>query len=144
MKSDYSYDYSILLGSAYRTLRVRVANCLEQHDLIPTHWSLIGAVYGNKDGITVSDAANLLGVTMPLITVMVDHLESKGLIQRVANVSDGRSKLLKKTKQGTKQVAIIEAELSKRLAPLLIGISEEQLKVFGAVLDAISRNDSEK
>lgn len=77
MDTDASYNYSILLTKAYRTLRVQVYNCLNKYELIPTHWSLIGIVYKAKDGITLSDAATMLGVKLPLVTIMVDFLAKK-------------------------------------------------------------------
>ena len=141
MHSDPSYNYSILLTKAYRTLRVRVYSCLEKYELIPTHWSLIGLVYRAKTGITLSDAAAELGVKLPLVTIMVDYLAEKGLIERVANKADGRSKLLVPTQQGVQLVSEIEAELTKTLAPLLDGVSSEQMHTFQTVLQSIITND---
>ena len=141
MDSDISYNYSILLGNAYRTLRTYVSSCLEKYQLIPTHWSLIGTVYQRESGITLSDAAVVLGVKLPLVSLMVDYLESKKLIERVANEADGRSKLLIGTKEGARQVAIIEADLTQTLAPLLAGVPADQLRAFKAVLQAIIDNE---
>lgn len=141
MHSDPSYNYSILLTKAYRTLRVRVYSSLEKYELIPTHWSLIGLVYRAKTGITLSDAAAELGVKLPLVTIMVDYLAEKGLIERVANKADGRSKLLVPTKQGVLLVSEIEAGLTKTLIPLLDGVSSEQMHTFQTVLQSIITND---
>jgi len=142
MHNDPSYNYSILLTKAYRTLRVQVYNCLEKYSLIPTHWSLIGIVYRAKTGVTLSDAATDLGVKLPLVTIMVDYLAQQGLIERVANKADGRSKLLVPTKEGVERVAIIERDIDKSLAPLLNGVTEKQLHEFRAVLQAIIDNET--
>lgn len=141
MNSDISYNYSILLGNAYRTLRTYVSSCLEQYELIPTHWSLIGTVYRRGTGITLSDAAAIIGVKLPLVSLMVDYLESKKFIERIPNDADGRSKLLIGTKEGAKKVAVIEADLIQTMAPLLDGVSPEQLQAFKAVLQAIVDNE---
>lgn len=141
MHSDPSYNYSILLTKAYRTLRTRVYSCLEKYELIPTHWSLIGIVYRAKTGVTLSDVATNLGVKLPLVTIMVDFLEKKGLIDRVANKADGRSKLLMPTKDGITIVSTIEKELTESLKPLLNGVSPEQMNAFQSVLQSIIDNE---
>jgi DNA-binding MarR family transcriptional regulator len=141
MHNDPSYDYSILLTKAYRTLRTQVYSCLEKYALIPTHWSLIGIVYRAKTGLTLSDAAVVLGVKLPLVTIMVDYLAEKGLIERIANKADGRSKLLVPTKEGVAQVAIIEKDITESLTPLLNGISADQMHTFQTVLQAIINNE---
>lgn len=143
MDEDASYNYSILLTSAYRSLRVQVYNCLSKYDLIPTQWSLIGIVYKAKDGITLSDAATMLGVKLPLITIMVDFLAKKQLIERISNVADGRSKLLVPTKSGFERVLEIEKDINHSLAPLLIGINHDDLHGFQKVLGTIIKNDKQ-
>ena len=72
-----SYKSSILLTRAYRVLRARVYSCLEEYELNPTAWSLIGTVYESKDGIRLSQVAETLGVKAPLVTVLVDKLVEK-------------------------------------------------------------------
>jgi DNA-binding MarR family transcriptional regulator len=141
MHNDPSYNYSILLTKAYRTLRMRVYSCLNKYDLIPTHWSLIGLVYRAKTGITLSYAATELGVKLPLVTIMVDFLAKRGLIERVANKADGRSKLLVPTKQGAALVSQIEKELTQSLAPLLDGVTQQQMHGFQSVLQSIIDNE---
>jgi DNA-binding MarR family transcriptional regulator len=141
MHNDPSYNYSILLTKAYRTLRMRVYSCLNKYDLIPTHWSLIGLVYRAKTGITLSYAATELGVKLPLVTIMVDFLAKRGLIERVANKADGRSKLLVPTKQGAALVSQIEKELTQSLAPLLDGVTQQQMHGFQTVLQSIIDNE---
>jgi DNA-binding MarR family transcriptional regulator len=141
MHSDPSYNYSILLTKAYRTLRTGVYGCLEKYDLIPTQWSLIGIVYRAKTGITLSDAALELGVKLPLVTIMVDYLAKMGIIKRVANKDDGRSKLLIPTKEGLELVERIEADLTNSLAPLMRGITVQQMNTFQTVLQSIINNE---
>lgn len=140
---DSSYDYSILFSNAFRILRGRAYACLEKYELIPTHWSLIGIVYRAKKGITVSEAALALGVKLPLVTIMVDYLESKQLIDRAANEADGRSKLLLPTKAGARQIKVIEKDIAQSLRPLLEGVSDAELRTFQKVLQGIIDNDSD-
>jgi DNA-binding MarR family transcriptional regulator len=143
MNTDASYNYSVLLTKAYRTLRVHVYECLEKYELIPTHWSLLGIVYKAKDGITLSDAATMLGVKLPLVTIMVDFLAKKQLIERVSNVADGRSKLLVPTKTGHAKILEIEEDINRSLAPLLVGISPDDLHGFQKVLSTIIDNNNQ-
>lgn len=126
---------------AYRVLRKHVYSCLEQYDLTPTKWALLGMIFNTAGGIRASDAATKLEVKIPLITSISHELVAKGYVQRANNLQDKRSKLLTITAKGKKQVALIEATVTAHLEKLLQGVSAQEMAAYHHVLSTIIAND---
>jgi DNA-binding MarR family transcriptional regulator len=137
-----SYRSSILLTRAYRVLRAHVYDCLEEFELNPTEWSLIGTVYESKDGVRLSQVAASLGVKAPLITLLVDNLVKRDILKRISNPVDARAKLLVITPSGKSLVKTVERSLNKALLPLLGGLSEQDMLAYQKVLEAIIKNEN--
>lgn len=136
-----SYRSSILLTRAYRVLRSRVYLCLEEYDLNPTQWSLIGTVYEAKDGVRLSQVADSLGVKAPLVTLLVDKLVERDILKRIPNQVDARAKLLVITPNGKSLFKTVESALNKALMPLLGDLSEQDLLTYQKVLEVIIKNE---
>lgn len=136
-----SYRSSILLTRAYRVLRARVYDCLEEFELNPTEWSLIGVVYEAKDGVRLSQVATALGVKAPLVTLLVDNLVKRDILQRIPNQVDARAKLLVMTPHGKGLVKTVERSLNNALLPLLGGLSEQDMMTYQKVLEVIIQNE---
>jgi len=56
----------------------------------------------NDEGTTVSDVASFLGVSMPTATVALKKLESKGFVNKVPCIKDGRRMIISLTEMGKK------------------------------------------
>ena len=57
---------------------------------------------GASQGRTVSETAKELSLTLPSVTIAVNKLEKKGLLQKTKTLKDGRSVLLSFTDLGQK------------------------------------------
>jgi DNA-binding MarR family transcriptional regulator len=139
-----SYKSSILLTKAYRVLRLRVYASLQEYELNPTQWSLIGIVNDSKDGIRLSEVASVLGVKAPLITTIVHTLSKRGILNRIPNQIDARAKLLVITPKGKTLVKEIENSLTTTLSSLLGNLTKEEMLVFQKVLETIIKNENTK
>jgi DNA-binding MarR family transcriptional regulator len=137
-----SYRSSILLTKAYRVLRSRAHACLDEYDLNPTEWSLIGTVYESKDGIRLSQVADTLGVKAPLVTLLVDKLVERDIMKRIQNQVDARAKLLVMTPAGKVLFKTVENSLNKALLPLLGELSDQDLLAYQKVLEVIIKNEA--
>jgi DNA-binding MarR family transcriptional regulator len=137
-----SYRSSILLTRAYRVLRARVYKCLEEFELNPTEWSLIGTVYESKDGVRLAQVAAALGVKAPLVTLLVDNLVKRDILKRIPNQVDARAKLLVITPNGKVLVKTVERTLNRALLPLLGDLSEQDLLTYQKVLEVIIKNEA--
>ena len=137
-----SYITGTVQTTAYRLLRERVYNVLDQYDLTPTYWSMLGIITQAIDGVRQVEIAKTMHVKAPLITNMAHELQNRGLIQIVQNQFDARAKLLALTTEGKKFMKIVETELNSQLAQLLNGLTETDLATYNKVLETIIENDS--
>lgn len=135
-----SYISGTIFMKAYRTLRLRVAGCLERYDLTPTMWSLMGIVLQARDGIRLSEVARRLEVKAPLVTMLANTLLDRGYVTRIPHPIDKRAKLLIVTPKGRKFMQTVETEMNNELAVLLHGVTADELKAYKNVLDTIIKN----
>jgi MarR family transcriptional regulator, transcriptional regulator for hemolysin len=125
---------------AYRVLREHVRGVLEQYELSPADWSMLGVLAEAPDGIRQVEVARALRVKAPLVTTMARKLKRRGLISSLPSSSDARSKLLVLTEEGEKLMKTIEHRLSRRLAGLLTGLTPAEMQTYHKVLVTIIAN----
>src|SRR5882757_11015334 len=130
-----TYLTGMVFTKAYRVIRTHVAVCLEQYNLTPTSWSLLGTVLQARDGILLADVAKALGVKAPLVTRLAQALMERQLVERVPHLTDKRAKLLVVTSQGERFIAKVDAQLRMELGYLLRGVSEADLAAYKRVLE---------
>lgn len=135
-----SYVSGTIYVAAYRTLRGRIAACLQRYSLTPTTWSLLGVVIEARDGIRLNEVARVLGVKAPLVTMLANELIDRGIINRIPHHIDKRAKLLVITSKGKKFIAAVERDMEKELKYLLNGVTEDELAAYKKVLDTIVAN----
>jgi DNA-binding MarR family transcriptional regulator len=67
-------------------------------DLRPVHNVVLGQL--GEGGARITDMAAQSGVTKQAVTILVDYLEARGYVGRVADPRDGRAKLVRLTDRG--------------------------------------------
>ncbi len=127
---------------AHRLLREHTYNVLNEYDLTPTYWSMLGIIAEARDGVRQADIAYTLHVKAPLITTMARQLQERDIVQSVQNQFDARAKLLAITPSGKKFVKTVEASLYQMLYKLLAGLTEHDLEAYYKVLQTIISNDA--
>jgi DNA-binding MarR family transcriptional regulator len=89
--------------------------------LTPPQFDII-ATLGNTTGMTFKELGDNTLITKGTLTGVVDRLELKGLVQRVAHVQDGRSQIVQLTEAGNALFAqhfpVHLQHLAQALAPL--------------------------
>lgn len=96
-------------------------------------------IIGHEKSLRMKELAEKLGVTTGTLTVTVDKLERKGLLERRPHESDRRSYRVVLTEEGKKHFASHQEyhlQLTEEIAAVL---STEELEVFGRVLDKVVR-----
>jgi DNA-binding MarR family transcriptional regulator len=71
----------------------------KKHGMTGRDWRVM-AIIGMYQPITPATIAKITGIERVTITRSVQHLESKGMVAKVKNKADGRSVLVKLSKQG--------------------------------------------
>lgn len=87
----------------------------------------------------VRDLKSAFGLPPTTLSAVLDRLESRKLVRRIANPDDRRSTLIVPTSLGRRRIAQISALLSTVEAAIASGVSTGDLAAFGRVLEALEK-----
>ncbi len=93
-----------------------------------------------RTGIAQVELARLLDVGKVTVTGLIDRLEDNGLVQRVADTQDRRSKLVQMSRKGRalqRKLETVGAEINHQIMHNITGDEEQQLI---AILTKMKRN----
>ncbi len=85
------------------------ANIRCRTGLTPSQFDIV-ATLGNTQGMTFKEMGERTLITKGTLTGVIDRLQEKGLVERITQLEDRRSTLVRLTKQG-------EAEFKRVFAP---------------------------
>jgi DNA-binding MarR family transcriptional regulator len=105
-------------------------------DLTPNQMHAI-EIIGHEKSLRMKELAERLGVTTGTLTVTVDRLEQKGLIQRQPHERDRRSYRVVLTPRGKKHFVKHHAFHVKLTEELASALTPEELESFNAVLGKV-------
>jgi DNA-binding MarR family transcriptional regulator len=88
--------------------------------------------------MSMSELAAALGIDPPNATVVVDDLESMGLVRRRPHPSDRRAKVVEATRKGKAMARRADAILATP-PPALSALNTEDLELLGRILTSVAR-----
>ena len=102
---------------------------------------------GNTEGMTFKELGSRTLITKGTLTGVVDRLEARGLVARMASTTDGRSTLVRLTEQGDRVFReVFEPHLAV-LAPAFESLPEcgrkELVKRLGQLREALEKTGDE-
>jgi DNA-binding MarR family transcriptional regulator len=86
--------------------------------------------------MSMGELAAALGIDPPNATVVVDDLESMGLVRRRPHPTDRRAKVVEATRKGKEMARRAEAILATP-PPALSGLSTEDLEALRRILERV-------
>jgi DNA-binding MarR family transcriptional regulator len=89
---------------------------------------------------TLVDLAREMGTDAPAATVIVNDLESRGLVERRPHPESRRSKLVSLTPEGRKRVAAL-AKIADEPPAVLAGLPEKELAQLRKILERTGLDD---
>ncbi len=105
-------------------------------DLSPGQMHAI-EIIGHEKSLRMKELAEKLGVTTGTLTVTVDNLEKKGLIERRPHETDRRSYLVGLTEKGNRYFEQHHEYHVQLTGEMMSVLSEEEAAVFGVVLKKV-------
>ena len=87
------------LARAYQAFESYSASHIRTLGLTPPQFDIV-ATLGNTDGMSFKELGEKTLITKGTLTGVVDRLEAKSLVRRVASPSDGRSQTVQLTRKG--------------------------------------------
>jgi len=97
----------------------------EEHDLSMRQLSALQFIDGTET--TLGDVARNLNVTPAVVTGLIDRLERRGYVRRVASVFDRRRVYIELTTAGEDVRDHAEDQLAKRLEEMLAKLSDDEV-----------------
>ncbi len=127
------------LLQSYNAMSESLQRRFDKYDVTVAQWPVLYSLY--KDSInTPAELAEHLSLNRSAITRLLDRLEKKKLLKRIASNQDKRSVKVKLTKQGLEimpQLAQISRETNNQF---LADLSKKEIQQFDEILKKIHAN----
>lgn len=131
----------ILQWQSYRVLEEHLDRGLTQQKLSAPEWKTLGVIYDAcSDGIRSLHIAKMLGVKPPLVTRILESLETKKLVSISTVKEDGRVRMVRMTKKGKEVFLKASESVEEVMKTLLQGVSPGERKAYKSVLLKILEN----
>jgi len=139
--TDKEVLFGVISGRASTAINRRLYRDFRTNELAitPEQWIIL-MFLSFGDGITQRELANLTFKDRPSITRLLDNLEKRSLIARLADKTDKRNNLIFITKIGTSINQKAREIALKTMKIALEGISEEEVKFGERILKKIFKN----
>ena len=133
-----------MMQEVLRVFKKRLENQqYEEIRLSTEQFSLLHAVSQQAEEVIQKDMAEFMGKDKSAILRLIDSLEEKGLVRRVAAIEDRRKNYLMVTKVGYRVIDQYMKIVYEMMADLQEGITQEEIGTFQKVLGAL-RSNAEK
>jgi DNA-binding MarR family transcriptional regulator len=136
---EFKQSVGYIISNTGRRLNQRLQQLFLEHDVTPEQWSLLMCLE-EHNGITHKDLAMRTDKDPANITRLVDQLERKSLVSRVANPADRRSQLLFTTDKGKISAKILAPIEEEFVSKMLSNISVQEIEAFKSFMAKINTN----
>lgn len=132
-----------LAQATITTNRVFSTQAGQPFDLRPVEFTILTLVQDNP-GVSAKQLARALALAPPNITVWMERLESRGLVERERSTSDRRSQHIRTTAAG----ATLARDVARRIVEgedlALAGLSAAERAMLVELLHKVARSRQEK
>ncbi|WP_338065014.1 MarR family winged helix-turn-helix transcriptional regulator [Alteromonas gracilis] len=129
-----------LFARTSRRCRKTVTKSVAHLDLTESRWRVMIHMALLGEGCTQQMLAESLEIEMPSLTRTIKQLETAGLIKRIVDENDKRSRLLYFTPMGKGRMNDIESTLAALRDEVYAGISDEELNIMALCINKIEQN----
>ena len=121
----------IILEDMFHAIRKCIKNQAEiKLKITREQFKLLNSISQNKEEVIQKDMADLIGKDKSTILRLIDSLETKELVRRVAGKKDKRKNYLMVTKKGEELIKQYENIFSAIFEELQQGLNESELNIF--------------
>lgn len=121
------------LARAYQAFESYSAAHIRTLDLTPSQFDIV-ATLGNTSGMSFKELGEKTLITKGTLTGVVDRLEAKHLVRRIASASDGRSQTVQLTHKGEALFSRIFPAHLDHVGRAFAAFSQEDLNSMEATL----------
>ena len=113
------------------------------YNITPEQFLVMDALWNNGARMSQQQIADTIIKDKNSVVKLIDGLEKKELVKRVANVDDRRQNLIELTPTGKEIEGDVKEIAIKAVGTIIKGIEEQQLHIFINVLTQMARNMNE-
>ncbi|HSX23481.1 MAG TPA: MarR family transcriptional regulator [Candidatus Saccharimonadales bacterium] len=125
------YELCLSHVRADRTMRAAIGKQLESYQLTMMEWLALGVVLAEpKDGVSMTQIAETLDVTLPQVTALVGNLLKLKLIKQKTLARDRRGRQVTLTLKGRRTLRKLEDTISHTMQRWSEDIPENQLQTY--------------
>lgn len=138
-------DHKVLTGKQdclNRLMKIRFARYFDDFDLTAMQALTLEYIIerGEYGDVFPKDLETFLSIRGSSVTSLINNLEALGYVKREPAGFDGRYKRLLPTAKATDIIGSISARINEYTESLFVGIPEEELKTFEAVIEKMISN----
>lgn len=139
MPFQYAKSATHRLAQAAKAQRTRAGVHLSALGLHPGQEVVLKAL-ADRDGLTMSELANELGVQPPTVTKMVTRLAAYGFVVRQTSPADGRLARVFLTEPGRALIADVDRMWKRLEKEAMVGLDDKDRKRLRKYLRRIEKN----
>ena len=136
-------NLSYLIIKSSRHLKNKLDKALLQYDLTAAQFSVIIQIYSSNQPITAAEIAQRLGADRPTISGILNRLEKKCIVLKVANPKDKRSSYLEISKECNKLVDKIKTISDELTFDIMSIYSKEEAKQLTGMIQRLIKRTEE-
>lgn len=140
LRSRFGITFSLIARSWRREIEAHLASV----GMSDATWIPLVHLSETGDGISQIALAKRIGIDGSSLVRVIDILVRAGLIERRADESDGRARLIYLTDQGRERVAEIRKELDRAEQSFLTDLSDDDIAVMLAHFKTIDRRMAQR
>jgi DNA-binding MarR family transcriptional regulator len=119
----------------YDVVSTWVQKFLFEHGLAKSSFNILMILrHGPPEGMLLHDLGELLLVSRANVTGLIDHLEEKGMVKRVVDLSDRRARFARITRKGEALLDEVAPLHFRRIADRLRNFSAEEKEALVGLL----------
>lgn len=126
------------------TIKALIKHSAIEYDIrginISPEQSYILKILDTKEDSIQSDLAEIMQIDKSAVMRHIDHLESKGMVQRVNDAIDRRKKYIVITDLGNEELKKCEEAQKFNSQKIMEGITDNELSTFKQVLNKLKYN----
>jgi DNA-binding MarR family transcriptional regulator len=138
-----TYQAGVLQAHVHRMLQRYCDEALSPYGITKNQWLIIGTVLdGGKNGVRLTELADLMGTTMGYLTNTINLLESRNMLVRKASETDSRAKYVTVHPDFIEKCEAIENDLRKALRTYVYNkVDQKDFATYINVLQQLSDID---
>lgn len=149
MKENLNTPITFYLKAIDQTLKKSLDQALEPYDLTKAQTEILCFLNDSKEDYCIQkDIENYFHISNATVTGLLNRLEAKGLILRLDNPEDRRTKTIQQTPKAIEVHKLVEKTVQQHEQKLLDGFSQEEkaqlISMFTRIHENVSKKGGEK